>query len=118
MCIGIKNQQQCFAGVKMSSDPTLDTLNALGPPDISRSIVGPFLVIYYLVSQLLARVLYDDGSAVSQEVSRPPEALFKDVYEPFSKRYLTIYHEGQRMRMHYLDEGVSSEVSTLGPCRR
>ena len=95
----------------MSSDPTLDTLNALGPPDISRSVVGFFLIIYYLIAQLVSKGLYNDKKAVSESVSRPPEALFENVKEPFSKRYLIIHHGGRGLRMHYLDEGASNEVS-------
>lgn len=87
-------------------DPTITTLTSYELSGAEAFVGLLSLVLTVLLEAVKKFRPSSSSNFISLEVSRTPEDSFKGVRESQgSGNYIYIQHEGQRLRIHYVDEG-------------
>jgi len=86
-------------------DPTLSTLASYDMSGVE-AFMGSILLASTILLEMLNSVIPKDKSCISQRATRTPEKAFENVVESQGNlNYVYIEHGGQKLRVHYVDQG-------------
>ena len=94
-------------------DPTITTLISYNLNG-AEAFVGLLILAVTVILEMLNKLVPEDRSYISSKVTRTPEEAFEGVLEAKGNHnYLYIEHGGQRLRIHYVDEGAAGQKVLL-----
>ena len=87
-------------------DPTITALVSYHLSS-GEALMGLILLASTILLEMLNSIIIpQDNSYISSKVTRTPERAFEDVIESSGNlNYVYIEHKGQRLRVHYVDQG-------------
>ena len=86
-------------------DPTITALVSYHLSS-GEALMGLILLASTILLEMLNSIIPQDKSYISSKVTRTLEKAFEDVIESSGNlNYVYIEHKGQRLRVHYVDQG-------------
>ena len=86
-------------------DPTITALVSYHLSS-GEALMGLILLASTILLEMLNSIIPQDNNYISSKVTRTLEKAFEDVIESSGNlNYVYIEHRGQRLRVHYVDQG-------------